>query len=68
MHGRDNTGKFFTILDGPGYSSETTDLAFSPDKMHMYVSFQWPGDIFDIWREDGYPFTGGVLDIKYHTE
>lgn len=68
VHGRDNAGNFFTILNSATYTSESTGLAFSPDKKHMYVSFQSPGHIFDIWREDGQPFTGGVLDIKYHTE
>ena len=130
VHGRDSSGRFFSILDGPGYVSETTGLAFSPNKRHMYVrragsflqriiaatprplpgnsaertrglqrpfparedvgqllglldflarelsvetgarlryvSFQTPGVIFDITRDDGLPFDGGVLDIKYH--
>jgi len=34
----------------------------------MYVSFQTPGIIFDITRDDGQPFDGGVLDIKYHDD
>ena len=41
-------------------------LAFSPDKKHMYVSYQGDGKIFDITREDGYPFGAHRLDIKYH--
>ena len=41
-------------------------LAFSPDKKHMYVSYQGEGKIFDITREDGYPFGAHRLDIKYH--
>jgi len=67
VHGRNSAGKFFTILEGPDYETETTGLAFSPDNMHMYVSFQKnPGHIFDIVREDGHPFNGKTLDIKYH--
>lgn len=67
VHGRNTSGDFFSILDGPAYNTETTGLAFSPDKKHMYVSFQSdPGRIFDITREDGYPFDGATLDIKYH--
>jgi len=67
VHGRNMNGDFFTIIDGPSYDTETTGLAFSPDKKHMYVSFQSnPGHIFDISREDGYPFDGATLDIKYH--
>ena len=112
VHGRDGAGRFFSILDGPAYDTETTGLAFSPDKRHMYVrradppqtgrndaaattwtrlrrgygvdtwsrvrletrarlryvSFQTPGIIFDITRDDGQPFDGGVLDIKYHDD
>lgn len=40
IHGRNRDGQFFTILEGPGWSIETTGLAFSPDGMHMYVAFQ----------------------------
>jgi len=75
VHARDGTGRYYTVLEGyPAYLSETTGLAFSPDKRHMYVSFQGsalindPGRIFDITREDGYPFGGATLDIKYHAE
>jgi hypothetical protein len=72
VHARDGTGRFYTILDGyPAYPTETTGLAFSPDKKHMYVAFQGgdtsnPGRVFDIFREDGLPFGGETLDIKYH--
>ena len=67
VHGRDKSGQFFTILESIDYNTETTGLAFSPDKKHMYVSFQHnPGHIFDITREDGLPFDGATLDIKYH--
>lgn len=66
VHGRDADGNFFTIINGPSYPSETTGLAFSPDKKRMYVSYQKPGIIFEIMRTDGYPFGGQRLDIKYH--
>ena len=66
-------GELYTILDGaPTYKSETTGLAFSPDKMRMYVSFQggtgWvhPGIIFELTRDDCLPFDAKTLDIKYH--
>ena len=69
VHGRNSAGRFFTILEGPDYDTESTGLAFSPDNMHMYVSFQKrPGHIFDIYREDGYPFNRQTLDIKYHAQ
>ena len=66
VHARDAHGRFVSILDGPAYDTETTGLAFSPDKRHMYVSFYYPGHIFDITRVDGRAFCGGPLDIKWH--
>mmetsp|Transcript_33454 Transcript_33454/g.80843 ORF Transcript_33454/g.80843 Transcript_33454/m.80843 type:complete len:199 (-) Transcript_33454:71-667(-) len=68
VHGRDKNANFFSILDGPGYNTETTGLAFSPDAKYMFVSFQEPGVIWQIWRDDGYPFSGDVLGIKYHAD
>lgn len=67
VHGRDSEGHFFSILDGVDYDTETSGLDFTSDGMMMIVSFQGdPGTIWLFWREDGYPFTGAVLDIKYH--
>ena len=68
VHGRDASGNFFTILqdEGNNFGGETTGLAFSPNGMFMYVSFQSPGHIFEIKRTDGLPFHGAKLDIKYH--
>lgn len=70
VHARNPTGQYFTILDNDpattSFSGETTGLAFSPDNKRMYVAFQTPGVIFEIFRTDGYPFGGAVLDIKYH--
>jgi hypothetical protein len=67
IHGRNNKGQFFTILEGPGYEGEeTTGLAFSPNGLHMYVAFQDPGVLFDITRADGYPFHGKSLEVRYH--
>ena len=68
VHGRDRSGKFFTVLEGIDYDTESTGLAFSPDNMFMYVSFQEnPGLIVSVKRLDGLPFHGNVLDIKYHS-
>jgi len=66
VHARDGEGKFYSILDGPGYDTETTGLAFSPDHKHMYVVFQTDGQLFDVTRDDGYAFNAQSLDIKYH--
>jgi len=68
VHARDSSNRFYSILEGPGYDTETSGLAFSPDRLHMYVSFQHQGHVFDITRDDGYPFgvASPTLDIKYH--
>lgn len=67
VHGRNSQGKYFTILYGTfPKADETSGLAYSPDGRHMYVSYQKVGIIYDITRRDGYPFTGAMLDIKYH--
>jgi len=64
------TIKFYTILESTGeaFVGETTGLAFSLDNRRMYVSFQEPGVIFEITRDDGRAFGGRRLDIKYHAE
>lgn len=66
IHARDTNGWFFTILESAELNDETTGLDFSPDGKHMYVAFQENGLIFDITREDGLPFHGRTLDVKYH--
>ena len=71
VHARDGSGRFYAILDGyPAYQSETTGLALSPDKRRMYFAFQATqngrGYVFEVTRQDGYPFGGATLDIKYH--
>lgn len=40
IHGRDGDGRYFTIVRGDGYNTETTGLGFSPDAKYMFVSFQ----------------------------
>lgn len=67
IHGRDSSGRLFTILESSLYKEETTGLAFSPDFMHMYAAYQSNGVLLDVTREDGYPFTGKELNIKYHS-
>jgi len=66
IHGRDGTGKYFTIVEGTGYDSETTGLAFSPDGMYMYVAIQSDSHIYSFWRTDGLAFNGTVAETKYH--
>jgi hypothetical protein len=66
IHARDALGRFYTILESPVYTDETTGLAFSPDGRHMYLAYQSNGLLFDVWREDGFPFNATQLDVKYH--
>jgi hypothetical protein len=67
VHGRDSRGQFYTILEGQDYhGDETTGLAFSPDGRHLYIAFQKVGVLFDVTRDDGYPFNGKTLNVKYH--
>jgi len=68
VHARDATGQGYTILqdEGNGLAGETTGLAFSPDRKLMIVAYQ-QGRIYKIWREDGRPFGGQTLDIRYHS-
>jgi secreted PhoX family phosphatase len=64
VYGRTNNGKYFTIISGQfTQNEETTGLAFSPDGMHMYVSFQHIGIVYDITRDDKQPFQGGTSQI-----
>mmetsp|Transcript_15374 Transcript_15374/g.31067 ORF Transcript_15374/g.31067 Transcript_15374/m.31067 type:complete len:113 (-) Transcript_15374:561-899(-) len=67
VHGRDSDGNFYVVLESPLYYEETTGLAFSPDGRHMFVSYQKNGILLDVWREDGLPFSGRTVDIKYHS-
>ena len=70
LHGRDSTNQFFSLISDSTYKTETTGLAFSPDGMILLLSFQGEEDdegvIWKFWREDGYPFNGAFVDIKYH--
>jgi len=66
VHARNSRGWFFTILESAQINDETTGLAFSPDKKHLYVAYQEAGLVLDVWREDGLPFNGRTLNVKYH--
>jgi uncharacterized protein len=67
VFGRSVNGKYFDVFRGTFPNvDETTGLAFSPNGRHMYVSYQHVGIIYDVWRDDGLPFSGAMLDIKYH--
>ena len=65
VHGRDKNAQFFSVLDAPGYNTETTGLAFDPTNHAMFVSFQGYA-IWQFWRQDGHPFNQTTLGIKYH--
>ena len=68
VHARNALGQYFTIFESPVYNDETTGLAFSPDGTRMYVAFQVTGVLYEIRREDGYPFHEKNLNVKYHNE
>eukprot|EP00978_Attheya_sp_CCMP212_P030539 scaffold112662_cov42-Attheya_sp.AAC.1 len=65
IFGRTAEGRYFVIVKGIGYGSETTGVAFSPDKKRMYFAIQSPGYIIELRREDGRSFDDDYLDIQY---
>jgi len=67
IHARNHINAYFTILEGlDDPTDETTALAFSPDKMHMYFAMQDVGNVYDVTRTDGYPFDANTINIQYH--
>lgn len=40
IHGRNEAGNFYTILESPRYIDETTGLSFDPSAKHMYIAYQ----------------------------
>ena len=65
---RDKTAEqYLTILiGGNDNSDESTGLAFCDNGKRMMVAFQDEGELYEIMREDGKPFHGKTVDIKYH--
>jgi secreted PhoX family phosphatase len=67
VHARDPLGNFITIIDNDPNSNsligETSGIAFSPDAMRMYVSYQTPGIIFEIRRTDGLSFGSATARV-----
>lgn len=68
VFGRNMHGNYFTVLEGrtDDEEDEATGLAWSPDALHMYVTYQQGGFVYDCTRDDNMPFHGATLDIKYH--
>lgn len=66
IHARDASGRFFAICEGPS-SEATAGLAFSPDYMRMYFSWQHNGTLFEVKRDDGRSFVGDALSVQYHS-
>ena len=61
--------RFFTILEkiADGSSGEeTTGLAFCDNHRRMIFAFQDSGRIFEVTRDDGLPFYGATVNVKYH--
>ena len=64
---RDQFGKYLTIAEGgDSNSDESTGLAFCDKGRRMIFAFQDEGKVFEVMRDDGQPFYGQSLDIKYH--
>jgi len=68
VFGQNKNGKYFTIIIGKTglKEDESTGLAFSRGAKNMYVSYQEGGIIYDCTRDDGRPFNGRTLTIKYN--
>lgn len=57
----------YTIVKGgPGFTDETTGLAFCDDNKRMMFAFQDEGKLYELRREDNLPFYGNTVDVKYH--
>ena len=70
IHARNlQTNKAFTILeklsDGTN-NDEATGLAFCDNYKRMIFAFQERGTIYEVTREDGKPFYGATVNVKYH--
>jgi hypothetical protein len=61
IHGRTGTSAYYTVLESSSYTAETTGLALSPDKKHLYFAYQKNGTLFDVTRNDGLAFDGATL-------
>jgi hypothetical protein len=59
--------RYFTILEATSdyADDETSGLALSPDKKHLYFAYQDSGVLFDVTRDDGRPFDGETLPPNY---
>jgi hypothetical protein len=66
IHARDESSRFYTIMESQVYPGETSGLSMSPDGRFMYVAYQDVGKLFCLWRRDGKPFGADQLGIKYH--
>ena len=51
-----------TVKNNRHNRDETTGLAFSPDFMRMYCCMQDEGTCYEFTRDDGFPFTGTIMN------
>jgi hypothetical protein len=67
IHGMDlNTQKRFTLIESEREIGETAGMAFSPDGRFLLFAYQHEGTLFVAEREDGLPFLGNAMNLKYH--
>jgi hypothetical protein len=67
IHGMNlDTNVAFPLLESEHGSKETSGLAFSPDGRMLLFAYQHDGTLFAVEREDGLPFLGSAINLKYH--
>lgn len=57
--------RFYTMLESTFFSNETTGIALSPDKKHLYFAYQDSGVLFDLTRNDGRAFDAETLPPEF---
>jgi hypothetical protein len=66
IHAR-QSNRYYTISEATSdyANDETSGLALSPDKKHLYFVYQDSGILFDVTRDDGRPFDAETLPPTY---
>jgi uncharacterized protein len=65
---RKSSRDFIPIAESSVYvnaDQESTGIAFSPDRRHLYFAIQDAGIFYDVTRLDGLPFNARSLNVQY---